>query len=300
VHHQAKTGIYEEFYSANFGAAGRWMTTNLAAWKYDGINHSTDASGTATSGSGTPRTLAGPDVNSGQFNTAYWCYPGPENGNGLLTTIYDNNKQLGLLYTWDAATAGKGGDTGMKNIYNTSGGTSPNDEGNYPEGENPGQQKRIQGICPQGWHLPSDREWNQLEKQIYEHPQLYSSYADAGSFPNGGVWDAAWETTIGRRPDGNPSDGHGTAMKDVCDVNATISNGLSNNLADGGFNVLLAGDAYSGNTHYFGSIAYIWSSSSYSTGNSTIGRSLYYNDNAIVNRYNSGRGSLYSVRCKKD
>jgi hypothetical protein len=31
----SKGNIYEEFYSADFGPAGRWMTTNLTAWTYD-------------------------------------------------------------------------------------------------------------------------------------------------------------------------------------------------------------------------------------------------------------------------
>ena len=54
---------------------------------------------------------------------------------------YDNDDQnrttYGLMYTWDAAMNG-GENTDM----------------------NPSQ---VQGVCPDGWHLPSDAEWKQLE-----------------------------------------------------------------------------------------------------------------------------------------
>ncbi|GAB6010094.1 hypothetical protein [Dysgonomonas reticulitermitis] len=63
VHHLAKTNVYEEFYSARFGTAGRWMITNLSAKAYAGITHPY-------------RNLQGPAANSrGTLNTAYWCYP---------------------------------------------------------------------------------------------------------------------------------------------------------------------------------------------------------------------------------
>jgi hypothetical protein len=89
------------------------MTTNMAAWQYDGINHSTDPFGTATSGSGNRRTLTGPNASSGKpYNTAYWCYPNGGTG-GATATDYNNNPHIGLLYTWDAATAEKGGTTGQ-------------------------------------------------------------------------------------------------------------------------------------------------------------------------------------------
>jgi hypothetical protein len=106
VRHAAKAGVYEEFYSAWFGDAGRWMTTNLAATAYDGVTHLQS------------RTLTGPNANSGNaYNTAYWCYPNGGAG-GTTPTDYTNNPHLGLLYTWDAATAGKGGTNGIGNTTN--------------------------------------------------------------------------------------------------------------------------------------------------------------------------------------
>jgi uncharacterized protein (TIGR02145 family) len=57
---------------------------------------------------------------------------------------YDNNPDLGevfgALYTWAAAMNGQ-----------------PSSDNN-PSG--------VQGVCPSGWHLPSDSEWKQLEMHL--------------------------------------------------------------------------------------------------------------------------------------
>ena len=292
--------IYEEFYSADFGAAGRWMTTNLAAKAYDGIHHSTDVSGTATSGSGDPRTLEGPKSNSTNVrNTAYWCYPGPTGGNGTDYTSYNNNPHIGLLYTWDAATAGKGGPDGQGNTT---------DEGNYDEvilTIETGKQLRIQGICPAGWHLPSDREWSQLEEIIYEHPENYSSYADNSSFP-WATWDPSWNTstTSEYRPSSGVSvESHGKAMKDACGLqDSSIPNsdpkGISFNLAKGGFSALLVGYAESDKTSAYGQNVYFCSSSS--SGNLNAWTRGLMSGQSRVYRGSFGRASSYPVRCKKD
>jgi hypothetical protein len=149
--------IYEDFYSADFGTAGRWMTTNLAAWKYDGNTHSQGYSLTLSI--------------THNYSQPYWCYPGNNSGTvnlgGTNPMAFMNNPFLGLLYNWSAATAGKGGDTGQKNIYNlTSGNTAANNESareydsaqldgtqaSFPGNGTSGYQWRIQGVCPQGWH----------------------------------------------------------------------------------------------------------------------------------------------------
>jgi hypothetical protein len=292
----SKGNIYEEFYSAKFGDAGRWMTTNLAAWKYDEIKHSTDTDTDpdqpATGGSGTPRTLTGPNANSlDAYNTAYWCYPNGGSG-GSNATDFTNNPHIGFLYTWDAATAGKGGDTGQGNTTN---------ESNMAETttNEAGMQQRIQGICPKGWHLPSDREWNELEKEIYTNPQLYSYYTTDKTGWSTTDWKSMWETTTDYRPP-SATEAHGKAMKEICGVNSTYDpNGRSKSLADGGFNILLPGYASSGSARSFGYDAFLWSSSS-SGSNYAWLRYLYYGY-ATVSRYDyDTRRNLFSVRCKKD
>ena len=52
----------------------------------------------------------------------------------------DNYLKYGVLYNWKAATAG-------------SNGSSSNPSG-------------VRGICPDGWHLPSDDEWKQFEMAL--------------------------------------------------------------------------------------------------------------------------------------
>jgi uncharacterized protein (TIGR02145 family) len=272
--------IYEEFVSADFGAAGRWMTTNLAAWKYDEIYHSTDPAGTATSGQGTVRTLSGPVVTPSENNyaRAQWCYPG---SSGTSETDYNNNPHLGLLYTWDAATAGKGGELG----------TSGSNEG----GSN---HASVQGVCPKGWHLPSDYEWTELENAIIKNT---TSYAHVSANIDPGNNSELLPLNENSGTSGYPRGSHGPAMKEVCGVNGTTPNGLSNKLADNGFSVLLTGIAGggSGSGAGFGTNALFWSSSSYDSS----GRSWYrelYRERTYVLKQNGSRATQLSVRCKKD
>jgi uncharacterized protein (TIGR02145 family) len=158
VRHKAKQGVYEEFYSAEFGPAGRWMTTNLSAWAYD----TNIPPGQAT-------LPANPDA--GDSNTdPHWCYPGLDGGDGTNPDAYNANPHMGLLYNWPAATGKQ--NTSTVDQCQVSGPTP----GQY-EVETVAQNGRYQGICPNGWHLPSDREWNELEKEIYNRPELYSSYS---------------------------------------------------------------------------------------------------------------------------
>ncbi len=330
VRHKAKPdpndntkNIYEEFYSADFGTAGRWMTTNLTAWKYDDLtHHSTDPSKDANVSTGTKRTLTdNPKISqASEFDAAYWCYPGGGSG-GSDHQYLDKNSHLGLLYTWDAATAGKGDADGIGNIYNLVDGTANVED-------NDDKQKEIQGICPNGWHLPSDYEWNVLEKYIYEHAEGYSSYtkAERESFnltqPWGEIWESGDKDTEGKgmRPKNEPRF-HGRAMKDQCKISEASTNptnGLSNSIGNGGFNFLMSGEAANPTNTNWASSAFghgvCWTSSS--ARNDNIGnvdptyqdpRDKYLawtrqiNDNTSgVNRNIPQRWMMYSVRCKKD
>ncbi len=63
-------------------------------------------------------------------STGSWCYD--DNAT--------NCDHYGRLYTWDAAMNGA-----LSSSANPSG---------------------VQGVCPPGWHIPSDREWTQLIKYV--------------------------------------------------------------------------------------------------------------------------------------
>ena len=301
--------IYEEFYSADFGDAGRWMTTNLTAWAYDWP-------------SGTLPALGG--VNASSSTDPRWCYP-KVNGTVVADEAAPTEwiSQYGLLYNSAAAT-------GKQN-------TSTADQGQVA-GASPGPNEvetvfgKIQGICPAGWHLPSDREWNQLEKEIYNSPQLYSTYrADELPFTstyNAGVgagsdgtaqtgWRPEWETgttennaptiiggrnTRGATPATRYSTpGHGLAMSDPCGLKNAVpsaSSGRSRPLAAGGFNADETG-RFDGPTVYsYGNAALYWTASKISS-ESPYTRLFQYTSSGI-SRQTVSRSWGMSVRCKKD
>ncbi|MFT4222639.1 FISUMP domain-containing protein [Dysgonomonas sp.] len=271
VQHEAKAGVYEEFYSAEFGTAGRWMTTNLVASAYDGVTH---AAG---------RTITGPNANvSTTLNTAYWCYPGPNGSNGTNNSSYLVNPRIGLLYTWDAATAGKGLANGASNPIIQ--------EGGLPETttNEPGKQMRLQGICPSGWHLPSDYEWTELENAIIMNTSNYAYTTDIGG-ANLAFNDPA--SARGTR--------HGQAMLDVCGLEQNVNWGLSHLPREGGLAVLMPGyiERVAPNID-FGTIGGYWSSSSNAADNAWV-REFRLNE-AKVRKGLHNRGSMLSVRCKKN
>jgi uncharacterized protein (TIGR02145 family) len=222
------------------------------------------------------------------------CYP-----NSAYSAPSTWLSQQGLLYNWPAAT-------GKQN-------TETNDQGQVA-GAVPGANEvetvfesgdglkdgKIQGICPNGWHLPSDREWNELEKEIYTNPELYSYYTDKTGWSTAS-WDSDWETGTGYRPL-SATEAHGKAMKDICGLTSTNFDGRSKSLADGGFSVLPAGYVYSGSAYDFGKYAYLWSSSSLkSSGTGSSWHRYLTSGNASVSRGGSpNRGFMFSVRCKKD
>lgn len=78
-------------------------------------------------------------------NTPYWYYPMDDAA---------NKPNYGLLYNWPAVVRGVTG-----SAANPSG---------------------VQGICPDGWHVPSDAEWTQLTDYVSSH----SEYVCGGNYVN--------------------------------------------------------------------------------------------------------------------
>ncbi|MDR0863766.1 MAG: fibrobacter succinogenes major paralogous domain-containing protein, partial [Candidatus Symbiothrix sp.] len=149
-----------------------------------------------------------------------------------------------------------------------------------------------QGICPSGWHLPSDYEWNQLEKEIATNP---SPYADQTT-PL--AWNTSYESATGYRPGTGTTETYwGRQMKSQTAVSGA-TNGKSYTRANGGFDALLVGYMLSGSAYNYGTFTYFWSSSS-SSGASAWSRYLYSSNSGAVRNYNS-KSTLFSVRCKKN
>lgn len=267
------------FLSAEFGSAGRWMITNLAATDFDPVRDPLFSyNQIQLPFQPSPSTLHGDYLNP------RWCYPNVGSSSGgspLNDDIYKRNPRVGRLYSWAAATNSKGGKTnGQDNIEDGESATLP-------------QYRVIQGICPNGWHLPSDAEWTELENFMLRNSSDYSGLAS-------NVYGSVEEGKMGLR-----GGSHGTAMKDPCALEKASSwdtNGLSNIIVDGdkhvGFNAILAGQASSGSNSMYSTFGVYWTSSS-NGANFGYFRRFRYGDWGVT-RESYTKYDLNSVRCKKN
>jgi uncharacterized protein (TIGR02145 family) len=263
----------------NFGAAGTWMTQNLRSTDY------TYGSG------GTSTPLVKKSTTTGSDIEPRYTYV---RVNGDWSSISDTDRDslflahehYGLLYNWPAAS-------GRTDTNDDSSGTTPGYGTNKPT-----QGVYYRGVCPVGWHLPSDYEWSELEKEVATNPQKYSSQETAYS----DLSDNAFFNTSGWRPgDASNQDKTwwGRQMKSTTKVGTTAPNSSSNSREAGGFDALLMGFVgSSGSINTYGVYAFFWSSSS-SSGTNGVCRGLGVNGTG-VNRISNSKSNLYSVRCKKD
>lgn len=133
----------------------------------------------------------------------------------------------------------------------------------------------VQGICPNGWHVPSDAEWSQLTGYVGSH----SEYVCSGNGDNIAKALAAvhgWQITA--------------------DNECAVGYDQSNNNATG-FSALPAG-GYGGSNNNFGNNAFFWSATE-SNGNAAYDRYLdYYYAHVYRNGINKNFG--FSVRCLRD
>lgn len=301
VRHQAKpkgdgTNIYEEFYSADFGDAGRWMTTNLTARSFE-------TEGRTASDITVPTQLsANPSISPiGNNVELHWAYPFYALNQWNLSTVLDADPSVGLLYSWPAATNSKTG---------SSAGTGDNEVArNYGEQTAAGRTiLKIQGVCPNGWHLPSDWEWTQLEQVIIEQTPKYAKFEESiyvtdGNDYSGVIYDKNQITTGVER-----GTTHSQAMKSPCPPilseltsgGVVATRGKSFSKIGGGFNALLVGSkAHNTSTSIsYGLSTFFWTSSSRSINDGWYRRMT--SDASNIYQGNNTRGFMFSVRCKKD
>lgn len=301
------TGVYrvtdlrdgEEYLARNFGDAGDWMLENMRYIDADFV-----------AGSG----------NSFLPLQMYYTYPNADLSNPAIAPSTWHKKQ-GLIYDFFAATKNlvhvapfphqgqiAGSVPGSDEVESDTTKNGPNSKGYY----------FIRGLCPNGWHLPSDREWNDLEREIYNNPEKYSTYSGVSEFsPNN--WQSTWEyssSTINgesiTRGSGAVAKGHGLAMLSTCEPAGSIggvTGGRSLSAAQGGFDVLPAGFILSPSRgiEFYGTRALFWSSS-VAWSQDSWDRVLYIyspafgESSGMVTRNSSfgSKSSLKSVRCKKD
>lgn len=172
---------------------------------------------------------------------------------GKAYCFYDNSKQderriYGALYTWAAVM-----------------------NGNPGSDENP---SRIQGVCPDGWHVPSDSEWKELEMFL-------------------GMTEAAADS-VGLR-------GGNQGSKLASSASLWLDGYLDSNPDFGisGFHAQPGGGRRpDGSFDHKGHNANFWTSTEYSN-TQTWSRHIYSNYSSI-HRYKSLKSTGFSVRCVKD
>ena len=178
-----------------------------------------------------------PQGSTSSSTTAYRYCPGNSSSN-----VY----QYGYLYNWKAV---------MRNSSSSS--------------SNP---SHVQGICPNGWHVPSDAEWTELENYV-----ATCSYYTATS---GNVAKALASTENWSYSGDSGSVGNAPSQN-----NST------------GFSALPAGH-YARGLYSFGFNAYFWSATE-----SNSSYAYYLNleyTNAFVYRNNVSKDCGFSVRCVRD
>jgi uncharacterized protein (TIGR02145 family) len=135
----------------------------------------------------------------------------------------------------------------------------------------------VQGICPTGWHVPSNAEWTELETFVSSQDQYVCYYQN---LPN--IGKALASTT-----------GWNNSTSTACGVGTTQS---TNNAT--GFNARPAGNYYASGGNGFGYYANFWT-----TTNVTNSEAHSYNlsyTSPSLNHSNSGEASGFSVRCVRD
>jgi uncharacterized protein (TIGR02145 family) len=134
----------------------------------------------------------------------------------------------------------------------------------------------IRGICPTGWHFPTDAEWTTLTDYVNSQPS-YQCNSTSGWIAKSMAATTLWNSST-----------------NTC----AIGNNLSQNNATG-FSGLPGGDRY--NNGGFGDVGYYgfwWTSSEYSSYFAWY-RYLYYYYPEVFRYYNS-KECGFSVRCLRD
>jgi uncharacterized protein (TIGR02145 family) len=266
-----------------FAAAGWWMTQNLRTT-------------TKTYSDGTRLEKGTDDIAADKRYT----YPGASSDANEREAAFTKDKRpYGLLYSWAAAS---GRTDAIVDNDDGAGGV----RAGFGDKE-PAPADYHQGICPTGWHLPSDWEWSQLEREIARNPGDYSSQTDVypnldayNFFPNSNdyIWRPGQGVDI-YMPD-DITTYWGRAMKsEQTFVNDTDPQGTSKSRSEGGFDALLLGYVFKSSVSGYGSAAFFWTSSSNDKNGNSVQRQLESGFTGIGRGY-AAKYLLLSVRCKKD
>lgn len=129
------------------------------------------------------------------------------------------------------------------------------------------------GLAPNGWHIPTDTEWNILVRYL----------------------DASIDTTCSGCAQSSTA---GAALKETGTSHWVSPNTGATNSSN--FTAFAGGYRYTGGNFYdLGFYGYWWTATSSSSPGSAFYRQLYYSNTNIVRNSNL-KGSGYSVRCVRD
>lgn len=168
--------------------------------------------------------------------------------------FYDNDESLGYgaLYTFAAAVNG-----------------IPHNGINY-----------VQGVCPDGWHVPNDTEWIELENYLIANGYNYDGTTSGNKIGKSLASTTGWSSSS---------------------VIGDIGNNLSTNNSSG-FTALPGGSRFSnGAFHNSGRYGSWWCSSEFNM-ISGYSRSMSYHSHRLANDYDCEyyKSNGFSVRCLRD
>jgi uncharacterized protein (TIGR02145 family) len=213
---------------------------DITATDYDGNVYHTVKLGTQC---WTKENMRATHYSDGSTDSYYFSINTP-NGN------VDNVATYGYLYNWYTAAR----------AYSNSG--------------------EVQGICPTGWHLPSEAEWL-LMLDYLKGVDRYICGSDSNNTAKALASTTNWVSST---------------------YNCTVGDILANNNATG-FSAMPAGYCYGSSQSYFNSAAYFWCSTERSNNSSYALYSAIYNSTystMSVGGYFSKGDYRCSVRCVRD
>ena len=214
-----------------------------------------------------PGTLTVTDIDGNIYNTVQigmQCWT----QSNLKTSKYRNGDNIPTVLSnsvWQNTTSG------AYAIYNN----DPVNDSLYGKLYNHYTVRDSRGLCPTGWHVPTDGEWNVLGKFLDPNADTLCIGCHHSIVAGGMMKNIATQPTLGGWNFPN--------------TGATNSSGFSG--SPGGF-------FYSGGFGGLGDIGHWWSSSFDSSG--SAGTYYVFSDNAWVNRDYIDTRSGLSVRCLKN
>jgi len=198
-------------------------------------------------------SVVGPATES--YTAPYYYVYGYDGTSVATAKATANYTTYGVLYNWPAAMAGA-----------ASSDANPSN---------------VKGICPSGWHLPSDAEWTQMENYLIANGYNYDGTTTGDKIAISLASANGWSSSPNTGAIGNDNAAYDAYRN------------------KSGFTALPGGDRYgSGAFNGRGIYGYWWSSTENLTNNAWY-RNLSYSGSR-VSRLSNNKENGFSVRCLRD